>query len=198
MDSRLDDLIAAAAPPHAERTDHLRRDLATLVEESEALAGPRRRRRFGRLGILLGCAAGLAALGTAASAAGLLPMPWYDDPRAVHVQPPGAQCRWTFAAREFQDESHPVGRAERTETMAAARHFLAQLDVSTLSVPQAVADYRRSGQVTGGEDRADLELLAVSAEVGKRLSAALARQGRSQHAVGLATASDCANPGGTP
>lgn len=203
MDSRLDDLIAAAAPSVSPRTDALRRDLAAVVADSEAAAGtgPRRHvRRMAAAGLFALAATGL---GTTASAAGLLP--WFENPIAVHQRHTGSageDCEWTFAARAFNDEAHPVGTAERAATMAAAQHFLADFDVSGISVPQAVSDYQAAqdaldvppGERPPQDDPKEVAFLAVTAELNDRLEAELTAHGLSPYAVSVAGATDCTDP----
>jgi hypothetical protein len=210
VEPRLDDLIAEAAPPVARRSDALRRELDTLVAESEAAARPRPRRSLGRRVGLAGLtAAGVLGLGAAASAAGLLPMPWYDDPsaiRAQHVLSSGRDCAWTFSARETEDGAHPVGPADRAAALAAAKRFLADLDLSGISVAEAVRKYEAADRAYRSSsayrdlpaserqpraDPDDVEFLAVAAELDERLAAELTRQGLSPHAVSVAAASRC-------
>ena len=201
MDSRLDDLIAAAAPSVSPRTDALRRDLAAVVADSEA--EPAR----GHGGMSAAWAAGLFALaatglGTTASAAGLLP--WFENPIAVHQRHTGSageDCEWTFAARAFNDEAHPVGTAERAATMAAAQRFLADFDVSGISVPQAVSDDQGAQDALDAarrtrrqDDPKEVAFLVVTAELNDRLEAELTAHGLSPFAVSVAGATDCTDP----
>jgi hypothetical protein len=201
VDPRLDDLIAASAPAVTPRTDALRRDLVAVVADSEAAAASMPRWRARRAGVAGVLALATAGLGTAASATGLLP--WFEDTTAVHQQHTGASgddCEWTFAARGFEDEAHPVRPAQRAATMSAAQRFLADFNLSSISVPQAVAEYRAaqdglavsSGEHAPDDDLKHVEFAAVTAALNDRLSAELTRQGLSPYAVSVAGASDCA------
>jgi hypothetical protein len=95
-----------------------------------------------------------------------------------------------------------VETAERAATMAAAQRFLADFDVSGISVPQAVSQYQEAQDAVGvppGErqpqdDPNEVALLAVTAELNDRLEAELAAQGLSRYAVSVAGASDCTDP----
>ena len=178
MDARLDRLLDASAPPVAERSDHLDRDLAALVADTEAMTG-RGRRRTRRLGFVGLAVAGLLGAGTAATAAGLVPLPWFDEPTAVHgthQTPPGEPCQVTYAAREFEDPAHPVTPTNRAAALAEAQDFLAGLDPARIGADKSPA--------------------AAFREINTALSRHLEAKGLSTYAVGVAEADDCSTGSG--
>ncbi len=176
MNDRLDHLLDAAAPRVVAPSEALRRDLEVLVANTEATAR-RGRRRAHRLGVVGLALAGLLGAGGVAAAAGWVPMPWYDDPSAVHGThhtPSGESCQVTFAARPFEDLAHPVTPAGRAAALEEAQDFLDDVDVARL-----------------------LEKMSPSAaqvELEKELSRHLAAKGLSTWAVGVALADHCPTP----
>lgn len=177
MDARLDRLLDASAPPVAERSDRLHRDLAALVADTEAMAG-RGRRRARRVGVVGIALAAVVGAGAAATAAGLVPLPWFNETTAVHgthQTPSGEQCQVTYAAREFEDPAHPVTPADRAAALAEAQDFLAGLDLARI-----------------GADRSPAEAFR---EINAGLSRHLEAKGLSTYAVGVAQADDCATTG---
>lgn len=174
MDARLDRLLDASAPPVADRSDDLHGELAALVAETEAMTG-RGRRRARRLGVVGLALAGVLGAGAAATAAGWVPLPWFEDSTAVHGThrtPSDEQCQISYAARAFEDPAHPVTPAARAEALTEAQKFLSELDLARVGADKSPA--------------------AVFRELNLRLTRHLQAKGLSTYAVGVAEADDCA------
>ncbi len=172
MDTDLDDLLNAAAPPVAERTPALRHALAHLVDTTEIAARSRRLRRRAGIGVAAFALTAAAGVGTAA-AAGVIGQGWWNGPDAVTHQSTtasGQPCSVTYAPRAVHDPDHPVSARDRAAAMGATADFLRQFDYSTI-------DARTT---EGALD----ELYA-------QLTRSLAREGLSTHAVSIALATDC-------
>lgn len=174
MDDRLDRLLDASAPSVASRSHDLRRDLDTMVAETEAMTSGRGGRRVHRLGIFGLAAAGVLGVGAAAGAAGLVP--WFDQPSAVHGTqrtPAGEECQVTYTARPFEDPAHPVSSAARAAALAEAQDFLPEVDLAGIGAK-------------AGSD-------ALFRRLNVRLSQHLKAKGLSTYAVGVGVAEDCAS-----
>jgi hypothetical protein len=175
METDLDDQLIAAAPPVAARTPALRHALADLVDRTETANGTRRAPRRASVGVAALALTAVAGVGAAAAAAatGWDPGGWWDRPDAVtheSTTDSGQPCRVTYAPRAVHDDDHPVSADDRAAAMTAAADFLRRLDYSTVDGmrPNAAFD-----------------------ELNARLTQALARQGLSVYAVGVALATDC-------
>lgn len=195
MTSSFDAVLDASAPSATPRTPELERELAVLISEAEAIAAPvpsRLRRR-----ILIGGLAtiGVLGVGATASATGLLP--WFDNPAAQNTQTTstGASCEVKYGAKGIEDPKHPVDDTTRAAAVAAAGTFLRNFDFSIIDVgeavkklpPRATADSETGPAQTVEE----YETFAVQAELGRRLSAHLARHGLPAEAVSVSAMVSC-------
>lgn len=198
MDSRLDELIAAAAPPVAERTPELRREWHALVAATEAAANPAKRRLGRRVGVAAFAVIAVFGAGAAANASGFLPLPsWGSDvPSSRQIEltlPSGGTCDVTYSVSP--QELAP--RADQAASLRAAQQFLDTFDIATISIGDAVAKYKEAAQATHEaaekslpasevppkENAYEVEVRAVGAEVYDRLSDELTRQGLSPRAI---------------
>lgn len=191
----LDELLDTSGPPLAARTPSLSRELAAIVAKSEAAAAPPRRRM--RLIVAGSMAAGVVGLGSAATAAGLLPAghwPWSTSA--------GNSCQLTFDVvlnGVDGNVSNPapglasMSLADKQAVLTAARQFLSSFDYASIDRKEAIANWQvgeakaiaaeapeeRQPKLTGDE----LELQAVSAEVNRQLDAYLAARGLNPSAI---------------
>jgi hypothetical protein len=163
MASSLDDLLRASAPPTTPHTPELARTLATLVSDAEA-AAPGRSRLRPR--ILIGGLAtiGVLGVGATASATGVLPAPWFDDPSAQTTQstPSGPTCELRFRAKGISVQSHPVDNATRAKAVAAADAFLKGFDFSTIDVADVRAELERRVSIDLAQQGLPAETVSVS------------------------------------
>jgi len=220
MDDRLDALLDQSGPPVARRTPQLARTLVQLVDETERARPARKAHSMRRrAAISLAAVTGVLALGTAATAGGLLdlaPQPssgqWDGEPgvkTASVLLSNGAPCVATYAiapdlARGFT--AHITAR-DWDETMDAAQHFLASLDMSTIDADAAFAKYetaRRKSlrsdwyQALPPEERGpdgstadERRVEAVGAELYARVQANLRSKGLDPSALSMTISNRC-------
>jgi hypothetical protein len=172
MDTDLDDQLAAAAPPVAERTTAMLDALTDLVDATDTATRPRRHRRRASVGIAALALTAVAGVGSAA-AAGLVGRHWWDEPDVVthhSTTASGEPCTVTYGSRELRDPAHPVSARDRAAAMTATTEFLRQFDYSTVD-----------GKSTEG----------ALDEVYAQLTESLARQGLSTYAVSIGVLTDC-------
>jgi hypothetical protein len=183
-----------------------------VVADAE-VAGARRGRLGRRLGAIGLLSAGVFGVGAAATAADLVPVPWFesaDAQRDTRTLASGTVCEMTFAAREVQDPDHAVPGPERLAAVSAAREFLRDFDLRSIDVEAAVTRYRATDRTLRSSEESrsqpkqeqeprqspvEVEQSAIQAELGRRLDAHLRRQGLPAHAVSVAGAFEC--DGGT-
>lgn len=206
MDTHLDDLIAAAAPPVAQRTPELRADLRSLVADTEAVAFPAGHRLGRSIGAISLAAVGVLGVGAAASATGL--MPWFEDQDAARQSTTlssGADCEVAYAARASEDPAHPLSPAEKAASLAKAQKSVRDFALSTISVDDAVRTYKAADAATRAdlarrlpaneiapkETADEIKILAVGAELNKQLKTELERDGLSPYAVSIAIFGRC-------
>jgi hypothetical protein len=177
MQTDLDDLLTAAAPPVAARTPALRDAMAELVDRTEGADRSRRRVRRTSVGVAAMALTAVAGVGTAAAAGAIgwwdSSTGWWAESDAVthrSVTDSGQPCRFVFAPRAVRDPDHPVAKGERAAAMSAAADFLRRLDYSTVDGLTADATYD---------------------EVNAQLARSLSRQGLSVYVVAVALATDC-------
>jgi hypothetical protein len=143
MDSHLDELIAAAAPAVAQRTPELQRDLYSLVAETEAATGTGRPWLGRRIGVAGLAVVGVLGVGTAAAAAGLIDAPsewlWSDSTLSS-----GTTCRVAHGANLTSQPADlaSASPADHEATLAAARQFVANFDLSAISIDAAITRYQ--------------------------------------------------------
>jgi hypothetical protein len=193
----LDELLAASAAPVTSRTPQLDRALSDLVADSEAAA--RWKRRSVRLALVGGAFAGLLGLGTAATAAGILPG-WPSFSTSS-----GQTCQievWASALGPGEGEavSSSFSAAQKEETLAEARTFLEGFDYDSVDPQRAISWWKeqeataRASQSDPDERQPvlngdDLEVTAVSRWVIDRLRADLTAKGLDIRAVSVGTSS---------
>lgn len=208
MNTHLDELITAAAPPVAQRTLELQDGLHSLVADTEAVAVPTKHRLGRRIGAISLATVGVLGVGAAANASGWVS--WFDDPTALHEQTvlsSGNACEVVYAARALDDPAHPASSADQTAAMAVAKKFLRDFNLSTISIDYAVKKWNAASataladlerrlppeEIPPKETPDEVELLAVQAELGERLSTELKRQGLNSDAVSVAAANRCSD-----
>lgn len=196
----LDELLSRSAPPLTPRTPQLERELHHLVAASEAAQA--RRRWPIRTALVSGALAGTLGLGAVASATGVLPG-WPSFSTSS-----GQTCEIALSASALEPgDGEPVAAsfraAERQETLAAARAFLADFDYDSVDRRQAIASWQaeesrvRAAQTDPAERQPrltgdDLEVTAVSRSVITDLDAALAAKGLDIRAINVVvTSSGC-------
>lgn len=181
-DDRLDTLLERSAAPTTERDADLRHALTAMAAEATA---PRHRRRAGL--VALGVA-GVLGLGTAASAAGLLPG-WQLLPTRG-----GQTCEVAVVASSREAPPARFSDAEQERTLAEAQRYLATLDYDAVDRDEAIAAWQRDEDVAiaSQPDPAeqqprlegdDLEVAAVQAAVTRDLDEHLAERGLDLEAV---------------
>lgn len=192
----LDQLLDNAAPPVAARTPELHQQLRALVAASESVP---RRRRSTRLALAGGIVAGVAGLGTAASAAGILP--GWTTLSTTSGQTCEVEVRADLIAPGYGEPiSATFTRAEQEATLAAARTFLQGFDYDAIARAHAIAEWQaaeaevRAAQEDPTERQPELEgdaleVHAVTWVVIQRMRAALAAQGHDIRAISIATTS---------
>lgn len=215
MESQLNDRLAAAAPSVVDRTDEVRRELHQLVAATEAAAAPTRRRFTRSRGFAAFGAAVAVGLGLTASATGGVHTPWgsiaaqkfsYPGP-SIHAEDmtQGSNCKVVYGAAGTWDPKHPVSPEERAQVLEHAREFIRDIDLSTISVPDAIrryeAEHARLARSTGLDLPAsvfrpdgtpdDIKAFAVLAALDQRLRAELKGKGLSTHAVGAVAMPEC-------
>lgn len=216
MENELDSQLAATAPPLVVRTDDVQRELRHLVAAAEAAAAPRRRRFSRRVGLAGLAAASAVALGVTASATGTVDTPWssivskkfsYPGP-SIHADElsAGTDCKVVYGADQVWEPDHHVGVKERSRLLAYAREFVLNFDISTISVPEAVARYEieydrlarmsvpqdfPTSRIKPEESPDETRMTAVLSELDRRLQADLKAKGMSPHAVSAVAMPEC-------
>ena len=196
MASSLDHLLDASAPPTTVRTPQLDRELAALVTDAEA-AVPGRSRLRRR--ILIGGLAtiGVLGVGATASATGMLPLPWFDNPaaRTTQTTSTGATCDVAYRAKGIEDPKHPVDAATRAATVTAADAFLKKFDFSKIDVDEAVKQLPPRATVDSERGPAETveqyETFAVQVELERRVDVYLSQHGLPAEAISVAAAISC-------
>lgn len=193
LDEQLDERLRAARPPVSARTPEMRRELDALVDAATPVQ--RRRRRLSRASLVAATAVGVLGAGTAAAAAGLIPG-WSV------LTGSGQVCQVdVIAAAPLAADGEPgaqFDRAERAETVAAARIFLQGFDYDSIDRDAAISRWQaaedtaiaaqpdpaeRQPALTGD----DLVVTALTHEVTSRLGDHLAARGLDIRAVNLVT-----------
>lgn len=188
-DDRLDSLLALAAPATVPATADLRHELVLMAER----AGTGSRRR--RLGLVAGAVVGVLGIGTAASAAGLLPG-WQLLPTQG-----GQTCEVAVvaSAREMPPDRFSVPEQQRT--LREAQRYLATLDYDAVDRVDAIAAFQREEDavIASQPDPAerqprlvgdDLEVSAVFRAVTEDLAGHLASQGLDVEAIEVSWLAD--------
>lgn len=174
METDLDEQLADGDPAGRRASPAVRAALGQLVDDTRR-ASQRRRRRIAGAGAAALTVAVLGGAG-AAAAAGALGWDgrgWWDDPAATThevTSASGQDCRLTYAPRALHVPDHPVSDEDRAAATTAATRFLRRFDHTTLEGL--------------GPDQA-------FEEINFRLTRALAHEGLSTYAVGVALATDC-------
>jgi hypothetical protein len=174
MDTDLDDQLASAAPPVAERTAALHHALSSLVDATETATRARRQRRRAGVAATAFALTAVAGVGTAA-AAGLGGPGWWDGPDAVthrSTTESGQSCSVSYAPRAVFDPDHPVAARDRASAMEAAAEFLRAYD---------------DDAVHGASSAAAFD------DVNSQLTRSLSDRGLSTYAVSVGMYSDCAS-----
>lgn len=202
MDSKLSDLLNASAAAVVTRTADLQRELDQLVAAAEAATAPSRRRFSRRAGLAGLVTASAIALGVTASAVGGVDTPWstiaarkfsYPGP-SIHADEMsgGRNCKVVFGASDTWDPKHPVNVEERARAREHAKQFVRDLDISTISVSDALIRHEKELAQTAAENPADeVRTTAVLIEIDQRLQAELKARGLSTHAVSAMAMPEC-------
>lgn len=190
----LDDLLAAAAPPVATRDEGLRADLDDLVDRTQHVAVPRRRRRLRVASVAV---VGVLAAGTGAAAAGAFSprsFPWHTES--------GSTCTVEFdvfihdrnnGEQPLSPEVAAMSRAQKMEVVRTAQAFLRNFDYATIDherairLWQAAEDRAIASEPPGDRQSRDvgdeLAMDAVRYVVDNRLTAYLLRRGLNPDAL---------------
>lgn len=195
LDEHLDVRLREATPPISVRTPEMRRELDALVVAATPVQA--RRRRMTRAALVAATAVGALGVGTAATAAGLIPG-WSV------LTGSGQSCQVDVVAAAPDAGDGEAGAeldaTERAEAVAAARIFLEGFDYDSIdrdaaiSRWQAAEDTAVAAQPDPGERQPalsgdDLEVTALTYEVTSRLGDDLAARGLDIRAVSLVTTS---------
>ena len=188
-----DEVLTEAAPAVTARTPELRRELETLVMDSESVQ--RRRRRSVRTAVVGSIVTGVLGLGTVASASGLLPG-W-----TLLTTSSGQTCEvqvhaGPLTAGDGEPNGATFSRAEHDETLATAQAFLATFDYESIDRQSAIAQWRAAeSQVRNAQkdpverqprlEGDDLEVTAVTRVVIERMRSDLAAHGLDIRAINV-------------
>lgn len=180
-DDRLDSLLAHAMPATVASTADLRHELVLMAEHAGTV--PRR-----RLGLVAGGVVGILGIGTAASAAGLLPG-WQLLPTQG-----GQTCEVAVVASEREASPARFSESEQQRTLREAQRYLMTLDYDAVDRVEAIAAFQREEDIViaSQPDPAerqprltgdDLEVSAVFRAVTDDLAGHLASQGLNVEAI---------------
>jgi hypothetical protein len=209
VDTDLDALLDASAPPTAARTPALRDSLTAVAASVE----PRRRARRMRRGLVAGLvAAGLLGAGVAAQAGGLLPRPstgaWATEPEALHLRvtvPSGETCDADYMIAPTEGGATRFTAAEWRSAWAAALTVIRTVDPASLQSPAIREKYRRanldaiarSSRTLPPEELApphtaqQVVLGSIGAELKDRIDAALVAAGHDPRMITMTSGDTC-------
>lgn len=205
MDKNLGDLISAAAPPVAERSDGLMRELHGMIVDTEATGAPRTRRRMSRaVGAISIAIIGVVGAGAAANAG--LETPLFGGPEEPVIKATSGtgrtECSDTFIIHPLNDPSNPVGWPERKAAIAAGQKYLNELDVTKIDLTAAIKQAREDIVWVKGTDPSrvgpsaaqieeTIKSTAYNSEIRSLLQAEMKRQGLSTHAFDFEQGGEC-------
>ncbi|WP_019144006.1 hypothetical protein [Aeromicrobium massiliense] len=209
MDTDLDALLSASAPPTAARTPALQDSLTAVATSAEPRRRPQRMRRGVAAALV---AAGLVGAGVAAQAGGLLPQPstgaWDTEPETLHLRltvPSGETCDvdYMVTPTEVGATRHPA--AEWKDAWAVALDVMRTVDPASLQSDAIRARYRQANldaiarlsrtlppeELAPPHSEQDVFLGSIGAELRRRIDSALVATGHDPVMITMVSGNTC-------